>query len=861
MQQADRVPGQHERASSAVKQGKQASIRTSQPSLSPRERKAAQLAKQAGCNCVECPFSFSRQPHKLAMPVGPLHPKGVIVCESPGREEVERDEVLVGPTGRELNRELLNVGLVREKLFLVNAIACQPKEPKTEHDMRKATECCKPLLQMFLKPRTGAPMLLCGKWAAEAVRGEEKGALAHRGFVDFERKQMIVHHPTYALFYEPYEAGTFVKDLEHFSMLCNGVPQRPMKLHAIATVKQNKKALAVLRKLRRKHKWLACDIETTASADAPWEGLDATRAWLKVIGFGTADEAVAIYWNNAGPELRRFVAHLLADATFTKVFHNGWWFDVRVLERYRMPVHSVEDTRDLRRAHSSTSRLSLGHLAALYDYTNNWKASEEEDDAKGMAFTTNLRKLLLYNGQDCIETARVYEGLLTEKTDARVERLYEVHTQLSKITARMNTAGVWLNKDNRKFMLWCLEQQVTERTEALKQKVNVDGFEATDDHLRAIIYQRHEWTKRMGGKKRGTDFRIAKFGLDDPLNPKMYTDDTQETISVDEKRLLLLIAGGDAPEGLIPILDAWWDVQEAKKQRGYLNSEDIDHALSSDGRVRPGWNSCGTETMRFTCKGPPMMVYKQVLRCIFGPPPGKVWVHIDKSQLELRVMEAVAGDDVLYKALQTGDVYTFDARQWFDIPADYPVKKEARQGCKIIHLSSQYGAGITAIFVQALMQDRAFKFSKARLLNQAFKQTYFGTVDYWHREMKQVMAQGYSEGRLLHGRRVYPAPPDLSDVANYPIQRTAAEMMNLELIDLHERLKREVPTARIVTQLHDAVDVECNERDEEKVKRIMIEVHDREWTIEGRRRRYPVELKVARGSATSPAWPSDWSDV
>lgn len=72
--------------------------------------------------------------------------------------------------------------------------------------------------------------------------------------------------------------------------------------------------------------------------------------------------------------------------------------------------------------------------------------------------------------------------------------------------------------------------------------------------------------------------------------------------------------------------------------------------------------------------------------------------------------------------------------------------------------------------------------------------------------------------------------------------------MNLELIELYDRLKAEVPSAMVMGQYHDAIEVECAERYELKVRKIMEEVMNREWTIRGRTRMFPVEIKVARSS-------------
>lgn len=117
--------------------------------------------------------------------VGPERPYGVLIAESPGGEEVAQGEPLVGPTGRELNRVLLDAGLVRERLLLINAVACKPVEPKTEADMRRAVVACQPLFwAQLVRVAAETPTLVCGKWAHFAAFGVEKGVMKRRGFVN-----------------------------------------------------------------------------------------------------------------------------------------------------------------------------------------------------------------------------------------------------------------------------------------------------------------------------------------------------------------------------------------------------------------------------------------------------------------------------------------------------------------------------------------------------------------------------------------------------------------------------------------------------------------------------------------------------
>lgn len=107
-----------------------------------------------------------------------------MVVESPGPIEVEEREPLRGLTGQEFEHWLRHYGMERDRLVLICAIACKPKEPKTQADMAHAVKACQPLFWYQLrhvKPTT--PTLICGKWGALAALGKTKGVLAGRGFI------------------------------------------------------------------------------------------------------------------------------------------------------------------------------------------------------------------------------------------------------------------------------------------------------------------------------------------------------------------------------------------------------------------------------------------------------------------------------------------------------------------------------------------------------------------------------------------------------------------------------------------------------------------------------------------------------
>lgn len=417
---------------------------------------------------------------------------------------------------------------------------------------------------------------------------------------------------------------------------------------------------------------------------------------------------------------------------------------------------------------------------------------------------------------------------------ARVRFLYELHKNLSTICAKMHTRGMYFYEENRACIEFLLLQEIEEARVRWRETVGVSPeTKVTPTNMRAAIFSKHRRAN------------VPCLDMPDPVNIPDFTNPTKDMISVKKGPLLRMIVSPHSTPQVLRVVEAWWRFKKAEKKLGYVQSEDLLAAVDpSDNMYRTGWNSCGTDTGRFT--GGVTMTMPQDLRYIFGPAPGRIWIHADKKQLEIRVMACVANDRVLQSMILSGkDLYETEARHYFKIAPDAPVKKSLRQGAKIIRLARQYWAQEKTCFSQAIAQDRTMTISRIRALINMFDTTYSDTVAYWGDEKRLVAKQGYSEDRLHGRRRVYPRMPDDSEIVNWPVQATAAALMNEEFIELDERLEAEHPDAHIITQLHDAVDVDCAEDDYDKVTAIIRSVMDRRKIINGIDFPFGIDLKVA----------------
>lgn len=644
---------------------------------------------------------------------------------------------------------------------------------------------------------------------------------------------LITTYAPHNVFYSAvYEWGAFRADMQRFGRMVRGeLVAGPTRLETHPTVQDVLDVTA--------GGVVAVDIET--------DGIDPTACKLRTVGLGNTEWGLSHEWG-ANAEVEEAIFTLLAEGRVVKIFHNGPWFDIRVLERYGAVINNWVDTRDERRAVSSTSRLSLAYVTSLYDDAPPWKEGDDENEK--LALTTDYEALKKYNAEDCVRTARIHKAMSSE-LDARTRRLYDLHAELSVVCADMHTTGIPVDFEQRARLDAQLLQLHEERKAKFLALCGVEGMRCNPNDLRALLFARHE------------NERIKRFSIQDPTDKNQWIDkEVGGTISADQNALLLLLIQPDCPPEAKPIIEAYWQAEGARKARStYVASEKVSSAIGKDGRIRPGWNSCGTDTGRFSCNSPNLLNLAKKkdeeggalvgtlpdMRSMYRAPEGHVLIEADYSQQELRVMWAVSGDEVLGAALQSGDVYTQDAIEIFRLPpttTKKTCKPEARQTAKVGHLGFQYGAGTDTLYKQFLEANRSMQYSACKAVHMALRKLYWRTVEYWQEEHTRVLECGYSESRLLHRRRVYPKEPQITDTANYPIQATASDITNLATIDVWHTLRRTLPSAKIVIQQYDAIYVMVPERHSGEAQRILVDCMTKPHTICGRQMTFPVDVSV-----------------
>lgn len=563
-----------------------------------RDSTQLSLMQRLGARCEACPFAKNGRPDRPVLGEGPPDAVGVLVGEGPGAEEQETGRPFCGPTGKELDNSLERAGLGRGKLFVVNATACRPTiGGKTDALMSQAVACCAPAFKAQLAPHAKKPVLAMGKWAGVALgdRIPKGGLTKGRGFL---RKladgtpYIATWHPTYAFFHNAFEWGAFDVDTRRFRRLLRGeLRQGPTELLVHPNIRRLDDLLDAARGSSPRP--ISVDIECGPEhPDAPWTGKDPTRARLRTIGFGNIEWGMSLIWSRLTDSEKQKVAQAFAGLT---IWQNGPWYDHRVLTRFGYRIGPWDDTRDLRRALVASSPLSLAYMASLYDDTNPWK-EEDEDDDKGLVFTEDMDELCTYNAQDCVETARVWEGASADGVEAGDwwKRLYEAHKRTSVICAKMHSRGIKVHVENRNRLSRELEAEFYKREGVLKELVGLPDFKANPNNMRALVFRRHA--------KKG----IPCFDLPDPFDDDRWSSDG--TISVDQAHLMELATSPMTPPKLVDIINTYWQAYAVRQAKStFVDSDKVEHAIGLDGRLRPGWNSCGTDTGRKSSSEPNVM--------------------------------------------------------------------------------------------------------------------------------------------------------------------------------------------------------------------------------------------------------------
>ncbi|MBR4303945.1 MAG: DNA polymerase I, partial [Clostridia bacterium] len=252
--------------------------------------------------------------------------------------------------------------------------------------------------------------------------------------------------------------------------------------------------------------------------------------------------------------------------------------------------------------------------------------------------------------------------------------------------------------------------------------------------------------------------------------------------------------------------------------------------IRPNGRVHGKFNQTVTATGRLSSTEPNLQnipVRQELgaeIRKSFVPRDGWKLVDADYSQIELRLLAHIAGDQTMIEAFRNGeDIHTVTASQVFSVP-QAEVTPLLRSRAKAVNFGIVYG-----ISGYSLSEDIGVPVKEAQGYINAYLDHYSGVKTY----MDNIKLKAEQDGFVstVYGRRRY--LPELKSsnfnvrsfgqrvALNAPIQGTAADVIKIAMIKVSERLQREQLRARLILQIHDELILECPQDELEQVKTLL----------------------------------------
>lgn len=279
--------------------------------------------------------------------------------------------------------------------------------------------------------------------------------------------------------------------------------------------------------------------------------------------------------------------------------------------------------------------------------------------------------------------------------------------------------------------------------------------------------------------------------------------------------------------------------------------------IDETGKIHTTFNQTITATGRLSSTEPnlqniPIRIeLGKMIRKVFHPAKGNLFVDSDYSQIELRVLAHVADDEKLIEAFQNGqDIHRTTASHVFGVPFD-EVTDLQRRNAKAVNFGIVYG-----ISAFGLAQDLNIGRKEAQDFIDKYFQTYPKIKAFLDNTVEQAKKDGYIKTLF---NRIRPIPELSSSnfmqrqfgervAMNSPIQGTAADIIKIAMIRVHDRLIRDNLKSKLILQVHDELLIETLETEKEQVIALLEE-----------EMKNAVRLKVSMEVGTETGY--DWYDA
>ncbi|MBR3773819.1 MAG: DNA polymerase I [Alistipes sp.] len=517
------------------------------------------------------------------------------------------------------------------------------------------------------------------------------------------------------------------------------------------------------------------------------------KAWYVPFSEATKAEYVAI------------LKPLFEDETKAKIGQNIK-FDLMVLRQLGIEVAGrLIDTMILHYLIDPESRHNMNALAERY---LNYRPIEIETligrGAKQLTMDmVGVERVCEYAAEDADITLQLKAVLYPEVVKMGVEKLYhEVEEPLIRVLAEIEMAGVRI--DTEALAAYAVE--LNEKLQELEAAVRAEAEEPTLN-----INSPRQLGEVLFGK-----MRIAE-------KPKMTktkqfcTDEEYLQGFASKHRIVALVL---EYRGVKKLLSTYVEALPLLVNR-------------KTGRIHTSFNQAVTATGRLSSTNPNLQnipvrdaLGKRIRQAFIPSDEEHLLLSVDYSQVELRLMAHLSGDESLIAAFAHGeDIHAATAARLFGKTIQ-EVSSEERRRAKTANFGIIYG-----ISAFGLSQRLEIPRKEAKELIDGYFRSYPKVEEYMNRVVAEAREKGYVE--TIFGRRRY-----LSDIlsrnavargvaernaVNAPIQGSAADIMKMAMVEVSRRFHEEGILSRVILQVHDELVIDLLKTEEEQVRRIVVE--------------------------------------
>lgn len=519
------------------------------------------------------------------------------------------------------------------------------------------------------------------------------------------------------------------------------------------------------------------------------------------LGIATSNKGAYIEYDMSEPKQRQAAKDLFTNKTFTKVIHDtkflrhqlvelditleGDLFDTFIAAYL---LHPTNDTYDI--AELSEIFLDNDNINNIEDILGKGKSMK-----KWLDLSEDVRGKEMYQRAEVL--LQSYEVIKGQLEEYKMEELfYQIEMPLIKVLFDMEREGISLDP------------------EALK------------------VYGQELDILTQAAAKEIYEYAGEEFNINSPKQLGVILFEKMDIPPVKKTKT----GYSTAAEVLESLKDKYPIVQKILDYRQYtkLKSTYVDgllNVLSKDNKIHSTFNQTITATGRISSTEPnlqniPMRLeLGRKIRKVFVPKSKDyIFLDADYSQIELRVLAAMAEDETLIHAFKEGiDVHTLTASQVLHVPFE-EVTQEQRYSAKAVNFGIVYGIGAFS-----LADDIKVSLKEAQQYIDSYFEKYPKVKEYLDSVVAMAKEQGYVT-TLFNRRRDI---PEISSknfnirefgkrvAMNTPIQGTAADIIKIAMIKVHSKLEEKGLKSKLILTVHDELLLEVYKPEIETVKELM----------------------------------------